>query len=107
MSPEPTQPMLGADGEPCPACGSPLAADPRYCLACGERRPTARLAFLDALRGETELVPYGRALTAGIAPAGYGAYAPPPGAGLNARLRESSGLLALVGVLLVALLIGV
>jgi hypothetical protein len=36
-------PVLGPPGEPCAACGAPLAADQRYCLACGERRGPRRL----------------------------------------------------------------
>lgn len=35
--------LYGADGEPCPSCGSPLAGDQRYCLSCGVRRPGVRL----------------------------------------------------------------
>ena len=31
-------PTLGRSGEPCAACGTPLAADQRYCLNCGTRR---------------------------------------------------------------------
>ncbi|MCW3023805.1 MAG: zinc ribbon protein, partial [Conexibacter sp.] len=42
-------PVFGRDGEPCPACGAPLAGDQRYCLHCGTRRPEARLEFLDVL----------------------------------------------------------
>jgi hypothetical protein len=40
-------PALGTEGEPCPGCGSPLAADQRYCLECGRRRGDARLPFQD------------------------------------------------------------
>ena len=40
---ETATPMLaGAAGDRCAACGSPMAADQRYCLACGERRGQAR-----------------------------------------------------------------
>lgn len=35
---EPPLPRLGLPGDPCHACEIPLAADQRYCLACGERR---------------------------------------------------------------------
>jgi len=47
----PTQPIahelprLGRDGEPCAGCGSPLAADQRYCLECGLRRGGARVDY--------------------------------------------------------------
>jgi hypothetical protein len=36
-------PVLGPPGQPCAACGEPLAADQRYCLSCGERRGPPRL----------------------------------------------------------------
>src|SRR5882757_1001878 len=42
-------PTLGAEGEPCASCGSPLAGDQRYCLECGARRTQARIAFRDIL----------------------------------------------------------
>jgi hypothetical protein len=42
-------PTLGAQGEPCTSCGSPLAGDQRYCLECGARRAQARIAFRDIL----------------------------------------------------------
>lgn len=47
----PTQPLthespaLGRDGEPCAQCGSPLAADQRYCLNCGRRRGGPRVDY--------------------------------------------------------------
>jgi len=44
-------PPLGPHGQPCGSCGAPLAADQRYCLECGTRRPEARLAFLDDAGG--------------------------------------------------------
>jgi hypothetical protein len=33
-----SMPTLGRGGEPCAACGTPLAANQRYCLNCGTRR---------------------------------------------------------------------
>lgn len=42
-------PTLGAQGEPCASCGSPLAGDQRYCLECGARRAQARIAFREIL----------------------------------------------------------
>jgi hypothetical protein len=44
-------PVLGPPGQPCAACGAPLAADQRYCLSCGERRGPARLDPLAHARG--------------------------------------------------------
>ena len=35
-------PTVGIGGEPCAACGTPLAADQRYCLNCGTRRAGLR-----------------------------------------------------------------
>ncbi len=52
MSPDvPTihAPQLGEPGEHCSDCGSTLAADQRYCLACGARRADARLPFMEVL----------------------------------------------------------
>ena len=49
-------PVLGPPGEPCAACGNPLAADQRYCLSCGERRGPPRLDPLAHARGR-ETVP--------------------------------------------------
>jgi len=42
-------PQLGGEGDPCPTCATPLAADQRYCLACGERRAEPRLDFMALL----------------------------------------------------------
>jgi hypothetical protein len=42
-------PAVGRHGEPCATCGAPLAADQRYCLACGARRARVRAAFRDIL----------------------------------------------------------
>jgi hypothetical protein len=36
---------LGKEGEPCAACATPLAADQRYCLNCGQRRGPLRLPY--------------------------------------------------------------
>ena len=44
-------PVLGPPGQPCAACGEPLAADQRYCLSCGERRGPPRLDPLAHARG--------------------------------------------------------
>lgn len=37
--------VLGEQGEPCAACGAPLAADQRYCLNCGQRRAGPRVDY--------------------------------------------------------------
>jgi hypothetical protein len=36
-------------GDACPSCGAQMAADQRYCLACGQRRGDPRLPFMDAV----------------------------------------------------------
>jgi hypothetical protein len=102
--------------EPCAGCGAPLGADQRYCLSCGIPRAGTRLPFLDVLHAE--------AASAGIveqssAPASLlrmpaltssgGAWGGSGGAaagGFGVRVRENAGLFALLGVLLLALLIG-
>jgi hypothetical protein len=40
--------LTGAVGDRCVNCGSPLAADQRYCVQCGERRGTSRLSAAKA-----------------------------------------------------------
>lgn len=95
----------------CQNCNAPMAPDQRYCLNCGARGGEARLPFLDILRAdqEMEVVPYGQPL-AGRAPArGPVGVAPLPVAPVTTqeRLQANSGLIAGVGVLLLAMLIGV
>ena len=100
-SQQPAAPVFGRDGEPCPACGAPLAGDQRYCLHCGARRPEARLEFLDVLDADV------RARQAVPAAPGYAqAVATPPPGGLNGRLQANAGLLALAALLLLMLLVG-
>jgi len=83
-------PTIAPPGQPCAACGSPLAGDQRYCLVCGERRPEARLPFRDVL-----------ATPASSAPA------LPPAPDGRAASRANTTLVAGVGCLLLALGIGV
>lgn len=109
MSAPPT--LFAGEGEPCTSCGAPLAADQRYCLTCGHRRAAARLPFLEILRGEeTHLMPLPGVVTATAAgPASPVGGAVPPLADdtLLGRARANTGLIAGVGVLLLAMLIGV
>jgi hypothetical protein len=67
-------PVLGDEGEACTECGSPLAADQRYCLNCGHRRTEARLPFMDVLAdppaGGGGAPPAGGASAAGATPPG-------------------------------------
>ena len=94
LAPVDQQPVLGLHGEPCATCGAPLAADQRYCLACGARRADARLPFRDILAN-----PGG-----GPAPPASTS-APPvtPDSGRNGTLAALAGL----GVVLLALGMGV
>ncbi|HEY8082279.1 MAG TPA: hypothetical protein VIE64_01815 [Solirubrobacterales bacterium] len=41
----PQMQALGEAREPCAGCGTPLAADQRYCLNCGQRRAGPRVDF--------------------------------------------------------------
>ncbi len=104
--------------EPCAGCGAPLGADQRYCLSCGIPRAGTRLPFLDVLHTEAAaagIVEAGsqpasllRLAAApaggldGVNPGGWGGQ----GGGVAGRLREYTPLFALLGVLLLALLIG-
>jgi hypothetical protein len=96
MSAEPI-PLYGPEGEACPTCRAPLAGDQRYCLHCGARRPEARLAFADVL--EAEALESGAAVHAR-------AVATPAG-GRDGWLRANAPTLALAGLLLGTLLVGV
>jgi hypothetical protein len=96
--------MFGPAREPCATCGNLLAADQRYCLSCGTRRGDARLPFLDILRGpDTQLVPFGQPLPMGS----VGGAIPPRDNSPAGLARANVGLIAGVGVLLLAMLIGV
>ena len=88
----PTQ-SLGAHGEPCPACGAPLASDQRYCLNCGRRRAGARVPYAALLAG--------RAPEEVLTPAA----SPPPSAPPPRRMIPAG--LALAGAGGVALLLAV
>jgi hypothetical protein len=91
----------------CANCGAALAPDQRYCLACGQPASPVRLAFLDVLQGEYQPTAFGADGVPGGPPPAVGYYAPPPEPdGLVGALRRYSGLLALAGVLLAVLLVG-
>jgi hypothetical protein len=93
--------LLGEPNAPCRTCGSPLAADQRYCLQCGARRAEARLPFLDILAQQAQQVPQGAG-----APAATGAAASPPGSWLG-RMSTNAAAVAGVACLLLALGVGV
>jgi hypothetical protein len=92
------RPRLGEPNAPCRTCGSPLAADPRYCLQCGARRAEARLPFLDILARQ---VPQGAGAAAPTGPP-----APPSGSWLG-RMSTNAAAVAGVACLLLALGVGV
>ena len=91
----------------CANCGAQLAPDQRYCLACGQPASPVRLAFLDVLQGEYQpAAARGVGVPGGPPPAAAYYAQPPEPDGLLGSLRRYSGLLALTGVLLASLLIG-
>jgi hypothetical protein len=93
----PTQ-SLGAQGEPCPACGAPLAADQRYCLNCGRRRAGARVPYADLLAG--------RAPEEVLAPAASPPPPPPPSRRSVPLGLAAAGAAGIAAVLLLGVLIG-
>jgi hypothetical protein len=97
----PSPVVFGRDGAPCSTCRAPLAGDQRYCLQCGNRRPQARLEFLDVLNVDAAL-----ARRASAAAELGAAAAPAPEPGLNGLLKANAGLVWLTGIVLVALAIG-
>jgi hypothetical protein len=100
--------VLGVHGEPCTTCGTPLARDQRYCLACGARRTGLSPVLTDAPLVAWSAVSPGQVAAAPVGPpppvrGGSDAAAPPPGP----RWAPDAALLAGAACLLLALLIGV
>lgn len=93
------RPLLGEPNAPCRSCGSPLAADQRYCLQCGARRAEARLPFLDILARQ---VPQGTG-----SPAAAGPAAASPSGNWLSRMSTNAAAVAGVACLLLALGVGV
>jgi len=95
----PDQPAVGQPGEPCSSCGTPLAADQRYCLNCGARHGEPRL-------------PYREYLSAAAAPAVSAAQPAANGSVVPLRGRDTTiywavgGLVALGVMLVVGVLLG-
>jgi hypothetical protein len=89
-------------GAACANCGAALVSDQRYCLECGQPCSPTRLAFLDVLQAEqSPAVGQG---TVEMVPVEYRSAASQQG--VNGWLRRNSGVLGLVGVLLLCLLVG-
>lgn len=84
----------------CPSCGAAIVADQRYCLACGQPCSPVRLDFLDVLQTDREQHAQTTVLPA---PAYLPAFEPH---GAFGWLQRYSGLLALLGALLMSGLIG-
>jgi hypothetical protein len=85
---------FGVEGEPCTACHAPLAADQRYCLACGVRRHGLHAVWAQPAPAAPPLpaaAPSGTVASARWAP-GW---------------RPDAGAAAGIGCLLLAMLIGV
>jgi hypothetical protein len=92
------QPPAGGTGAPsCPSCGSPLGADQRYCLECGERQAPVS-EFLRSGGPVSSSPPVTPPRPPG---------APPGSAQQGPRNNNTVSLLAGVGVLLLALGVGV
>lgn len=87
----------------CPNCSAPLAADQRYCLACGQPVSPVRLAFLDVLQSEQPSL-YGPGAVPALG-AGYEASGE-PASRAYVWLRRYSGVLALLSVLLMSIIVG-
>ena len=91
-------PQLGDHGEPCSQCGSPMAADQRYCLNCGARRGGPRLQYeqhlLSAASGQQA---NGSAPAAGQQRRGPGEWSP---------MWAAAGLAALGAFLVIGVLLG-
>lgn len=81
--------MVAPNREQCSACGAAMAPDQRYCVECGERRGTARVAMLDAPAQQAGQTPPARR---------------PP---RRVRTSINSTLIAGIGLLLLAMGVGV
>ena len=96
-------PQIAAASASCASCGSPLAEDQRYCLHCGERISPPSSVLL----GGPPLQAAAVESSASLVPPGY---APPgvPGAqGDGERRGNAVTIIAGVGVLLLAMGVGV
>jgi hypothetical protein len=93
------------DAASCANCGTPLALDQRYCLACGQPVSPVRLAFLDVLQADAQSsYGSGQGQIASLPP-GYASVIEPV-SGPYAWLRRYSGLFGLLSVLLLAIVAG-
>jgi hypothetical protein len=97
-------------GEPCAQCGSPLAADQRYCLNCGQRRGGPRIEYRQRIAGAEDSAGERMSLQDAPAPATEWESAPPAGPAKAERdyapLAAVGGIAILGLMLLVGVLIG-
>jgi hypothetical protein len=91
----PIQSSAVSGGDQCASCGTLLAVDQRYCLQCGQRRGDPRLPFMDAVV-LMEAVRQPRQ-----------APPPPPKKKRRDGISPNAALITGIGVLLLALGIGV
>jgi len=80
--------------EQCPNCQAYIAADQRYCLACGTRCGEPRLPFMDAVTFMDAMKSSPEAAVAGPQPS-------------KRRMSPNTALFATIGVLLLAMGVGV
>ncbi|MFI4992989.1 MAG: hypothetical protein ACHQCH_05155 [Solirubrobacterales bacterium] len=94
-----SSPTAGAAG-PCTGCGAPLAADQRYCLECGERSTPMSSVLLGSppVSGDSQQP------TATAPPPAQGA---PAATDARQQQRNTVNIIAGVGVLLLAMGVGV
>lgn len=81
--------LVASVREQCADCGAAMAPDQRYCVECGHRRGPARVPVLDSLVGSPPQV------------------STQPSSPTRVRMSPNSSLIAGVGVLLLALGVGV
>jgi hypothetical protein len=93
------------DAASCANCGTPLAPDQRYCLACGQPTSPVRLAFLDVLQADAQSSYGGGQGQIAALPPGYASVIEPV-SGPYVWLRRYSGLFGLLSVLLLAIVAG-
>jgi hypothetical protein len=87
-------------GDACPSCGANVAPDQRYCVECGERRGEPRLPFMD---GRTAVEPATEVVTPAYPMASYASVPPQK----KSKWSSGMGLLATIGLLLLAMGVGV
>jgi hypothetical protein len=89
-----THSLVATTGEQCPSCGTHVAPDQRYCLACGARCGEPRLPIMDAVTFMDAMKQPRDAST-------------PPPQRPQRRVSPNMALFATIGVLLLAMGVGV